>query len=358
MTLAAILVALSAPIATAQESFGREDVIGLAPDDVGVEDIGRLFTREFRPLVGSTNSVLSDPSNVRVGQQGRTHRELREVTTQAEVSANASVWGFTASGSTENATQHAYFRVVEVTELHTLDDRLAIPPAPGGAEWYVSAVYVGRLYEMHFWGSAQAVSGAIGGGFGPLSGSIEAFARESQLQFRARTIGLEPTDGQAIFASSESEIAERYRAVGSPRPILVRYSRVPRASRPVADANRPRRVTLVSVEFPATNPAINAGWDPGVNPPDIMVRVRHGGHMLVDAFGGTDRNPAQLDRLIGASLIVTPEDPLMFEFFDRELMSHDQARSLIVATLPDEDTDEFRPPPGTAGVRVVLRVGI
>lgn len=224
MTLAAILVALSASTATAQESFGREDVIGLAPDDVGVEDIGRLFTREFRPLVGATNNVLSDPSNVRVRQQGRTHRELREVTTQAEVSANASVWGFTASGSTENTTRHAYFRVVEVTELHTLDDRLAIPHVPGGAEWYVSAVYVGGLYEMHFWGSAQAVSGAIGGGFGPLSGSIEAFARDSQLQFRARTIGLEPTDGQAIFASSESEIAERYRAVGSPRTILVRYT--------------------------------------------------------------------------------------------------------------------------------------
>lgn len=78
--------------------------------------------------------------------------------------------------------------------------------------------------------------------------------------------------------------------------------------------------------------------------------------MLLDAFGGTDRNPAQLDRLVGASLIVTPEDPLMFEFFDRDLMSHDQAGNLIVAALPDEDTDEFRPPPGTAGVRVVMSI--
>lgn len=33
-TLAAILVGLFAPIATAQESFEREDVSGFAPDDV------------------------------------------------------------------------------------------------------------------------------------------------------------------------------------------------------------------------------------------------------------------------------------------------------------------------------------
>jgi hypothetical protein len=36
------------------------------------------FTRDFRPFVGSTNSVLREKSNVRVGQ-GTTRRELREV---------------------------------------------------------------------------------------------------------------------------------------------------------------------------------------------------------------------------------------------------------------------------------------
>jgi len=93
-TLAVVLVAFFLPIASAQESFGREVETGLALDELGVEDISRLFTRDFRPLVGATNSVLGDLANVRVRQQGCMSPELREVTTQAEVSANAGVWGF------------------------------------------------------------------------------------------------------------------------------------------------------------------------------------------------------------------------------------------------------------------------
>lgn len=108
MALSAGLIALFTSVAVAQEPYGREDVVGLAPDDVGVEEIGRLFTREFRPLVGATNNVLSDPANVRIRQQGTTSRELPEVTTQAEVSVDACAMHTEVSGSYDSAKRHPY----------------------------------------------------------------------------------------------------------------------------------------------------------------------------------------------------------------------------------------------------------
>ncbi len=345
----------------AQESRGREDILAAASDDIGPGDVGRLFTARFRPLVGATNSVLpagGTTGAIRHLRRSTTERELAVVRSRLELQANARAWGI--GGASTDVTlwnHHAYFRAVSIEDIYEMDDRLAIPTVPEGAEWYISAVYVGRLYEVHFTSASSSLEGRIHASMLGGSGSISGFAQRLGLDFHARTVGLEPRSDNALFASSDAEMRQRYRASGPPRPILVQYSRVPASARPRAATNRPRHVELLSVRFPDRNPQRNTAWDAFGGKPDILVRVTQGNRVLLDRFGGRDKNPATFsDAVIGNALVVTPQQPLVFTFADRDLAANDDAGTLVLQSLPDHDEREYSPPPGGRGVRVVLRV--
>lgn len=145
---ATVIAAFFVSHVSAQDADGREDVLAAAPDDIGVEDIGRLFTRDFRPLVGGTNSVLPRPGQgLRAPRPlGTTDRVLRVVETEWELRANARVWGLGGASLGAGAeNRHAYFRAIALETLHEIDPRLAVPSVPEGAEWYVSAVYVNGI---------------------------------------------------------------------------------------------------------------------------------------------------------------------------------------------------------------------
>ncbi|MCZ7684436.1 MAG: hypothetical protein M5U28_38990 [Sandaracinaceae bacterium] len=334
---------------------GRIDVRAAAPDDIGPEDVGRLYTREFRRIIGGTNSVLpGDGTGVRVARRATTDRVLTTVESEYELAANARVWGLgSARASTADVTRHGYYRAYAIEEIHMMDDRLAVPAVPGGAEWYVSAVYVGRLIEVHFWSNTANIAGALSGTALVGSASIEGFARQHRLQFRIRTVGLEPAGDDALFAATPSEMRAAYRETGQPTAVLVQYSRVPRTSLPQVQGPAGSRVVLSTISFPQRKPS-GTSWDAFGNAPDIMVRVSQGGTVLLDRFIGQDILEANPDLVIGEAITVSAESPLIFQFTDRDVASHDDAGQAIVTAL--DPPGSRMTVVGSIGVRVVLSI--
>lgn len=281
---------------------------------------------------------------------------MRVTESAVEVAANARAWGIgSAQLEAEDHARHAFFRAYEVHEIHRLDDRVAIPAVPSGAAWYVSAVYVGRLYEVHFHSRNRAIDARVTAQALVGSGSVQAFARENQLEFHARTIGLAPQGDDALFASSDAEMREHYAARGPLQPILVQFSRVPESSRPQIAASGPLTVKLVSVEFPERNPARGTSWDPLGGRPEIIVRVRQSGRILLDVQGSRDTLHAEFDRVIGERLTVDGENPLILEFADRDMAAHDEAGDMVLAAIPSDEGSRFTRT-SDGGVRVVFEI--
>ena len=263
-------------------------------------------------------------------------------------------WTSRASLTTAQASQHAYYRAYQVAEIRSVDDRIAIPAVPAGAEWYVSGIYVGRLIETHFWSRDGAIGGSLEAEGIIGSASIAGFARDHALEFHVRTLGLEPQGDDALFASTPGEMRAAYAEAGGPVPILVRFSRVPRSSMPVAGVEAPRQLSLVSVSFPQRNPARGTAWDVLGGNPDILVRVQQGGTTLLDRFLVQDQLEWHGNEVIGNAIVVTPDAPLVFTFTDLDMANHDAAGSTIVTMLPGiGETSTFTATEG--GVTIQLR---
>lgn len=267
--------ALMPTSASAQELYGRDDVLARAPLGMGADAVGRFYDSDFRPLVGGAQQIPHTPEQAAAVPVGYTRRDFRVVQTQAELQANASAWGVTGSVTAADASRHAYFRAYTIETMTALSDTVELPEVvPARAAYYVSAVFIGRLFEAHF--TSRSTSGSISAGADGLvaSGGIEAWASEQNLEVQIDGLGLEAIDDSALFAQTQSEVTRHYRASGEPRAIFVRFSRVPTARRASAPGATARyTIQLDQIVFPQIRPGYGTRWDAFGGDPDITVEV-------------------------------------------------------------------------------------
>jgi len=322
-----------------------------APLEMSPDDLGRYYDANLRPLQSKVPT-----SNARVIQTGETQRELKQVQNDLELKANAQAWGLaSASAGINISKQHAYYRAIQIDRVHHLD---GVPPgveAPTDAAYYVSAVYMGRMYEVHFSGTSESVNAAISGTTGVYSGGLDAWASQHHVEFKARTVGLQPRESGngAIFASSDNEIQEGYTDEGPLRAVKFRLSQVP--GRHAQQVTGTWKVTLVGVQYPQLK-ANRKAWDVFGNAPDPMIQVT-GVATWQGRSPRDDTYEVQFDQVLGKGLTINSRTPLFIEAFDRDMSDHDSAGKVTITGPQDgEREDDLIWFTTRDGVRIGLRM--
>lgn len=364
---AQLVIAQEGPLAPPPTAApqARVDVVAAAPDDVTTEALGHLYDERFRPLVGAGSSIPS--GQLVTVPRGTTQRILQMIESATELQANARAWGIEAQLRAQTGRQHAYYRAVEIERIVQLSDTVPIPAVPATARYYLSAVYMGRLFEARFSGAQQAFGGGLSLSGVVGSGSIASWATGRQLQFEFRTIGFEPTSDDALFARTDAEMRQRYRATGETRAILARYSRLPTSSLPTIattpTGQRRFRVALTRVRFPDRNGG--SAWDFGGGAPEIMARISQGRRVLLNVRGRQNSvlyEPSP-PRPIAESVVVSAGAPLTVTLWDEDVSSHDSAGVISITSLtttavaempPDGEERTFSAP--QTGAQVTLRI--
>lgn len=303
-----------------------------APLGMSPADLGRFYDVNLRPLQSRVPA-----SSARIVPAGETQRELRQVQSDLELRANAQAWGLaSASAGLDISRQHAYYRAIQIDEVHQIDGVPAGVEPPPDASYYVSAVYMGRMYEVHFSGSTTSVESAIKGTSGVYSGGLDAWSSEHNVEFKARTVGLRPKNSGngAIFASSDSEIQEKYEDAGPLKAVKFRLSQVPgRHAQQVAGR---WHVTLVRVDYPRLKGNTKA-WDLFGNAPDPAIKVR--GVATWQGTGADDSFQSEFNQVLGTNLAINTRTPLEIEAYDRDVSAHDSAGKVTITGPQDGERD-------------------
>ncbi|MBX3276278.1 MAG: hypothetical protein KF729_38855 [Sandaracinaceae bacterium] len=357
--------------AAAQEAlYARDDVLARAPLGVGPEHVGRFYDVDFRPLVGGANTLVPDPTHVQTIPVAHTRRVFRALQSEAELRANAGAWGIAGRVSTADVSRHAYFRAYQLDMLTQVNESIPMPAVvPARAAYYVSGVFVGRMIEAHFSSNSTRTMAGLEASFGAASGGIETWAQQQQVSVQIDTLGLEPSDSDALFAQTQGDVQRLYRANGPPRAIFVRFTRVPSNLRAQTLTEVvPYRITVDRVVFPQTNPARNTAWDGFGGRPDITFRVVLDGRTIYEPTAAArDTFVRDLARERGSgsprvgvidSVSIAATSVLDFQFFDQDLTASgwDRAGSLIVTAADLASVEGSREFAVGNGVRFTLSV--
>lgn len=304
----------------ASASPARVDVVtASAPTNMDQHDLGRFFDANLRPMEATADVER------RTFNPGETSRVLQTVRSEIEFKANASAWGIggVSAGANYNST-HAYFRAIQIDQLYEATQANFDQHVPEGATYYVSAIYMGHMYEVTFSGEASSVSAAMDATAGVYEGGLSAWAASNKVEFKARTVGLTPKQNStgAIFASSDAEIRQNYEVGGTSRAIMFRLSEVP--GRNEATPENRWIVTVVEVRFPTTKPK-NQAWD-FMGLPDPWIKVT--GPTTWDSYRN-DTLKAQFNHELG-TFTLGKQNPLQIQLFDRDTSAHDFAGRLTV----------------------------
>lgn len=339
-----MMVLASAAHAAAQEELapGPGHPIRATAPRVGPDDLGRAYDAGFSPLRGS-RAIEVESTALVVREVVETEHGYSVVQEEEELLANAGVWGLGRAGvSRTSGRMHAYFRAAQIRRVVELplDATMSAHPPPE-ARYYLAAIYYGHLYEMRFSGTNDTIRAGLSAIFP--GGSVDAGGGVSQsgVEFHARGIGLTPVDGRAIFASSDSEISQMYRADGEPQPIFVAYARIPG----VAPVGPDRLVVrLDSVQFTRAR-----SWD-AIGGPDIRVLVEFGGATVLDYIAPRDQYEITLggaQAVLGNGITPSADNPLRFRFWDVDISANDFAGEVFVSELsPHPEPRRFRTPNG------------
>lgn len=345
-------------------SAGVHGLIAGAPVDTPPDALlGSLYDADFRRVDGRVHSTAGAPQT---NPTSRVEVQYRALESESELRANASVWGIGGSLSQAAAVRHAYYRAFAVTERAELGEHLVPVNVSARATYYISAVLVGRLYEMHLSGSSSAVTAAVEGRWGPAEGGVAQSDSASGLQYSTRAIGFRAPEGLSVVRT-EAEVRNTFLEDGPTVPILVVYSRVPDNFR---QATRARRFEIVveTVVFPARkNAGQGAAWDAFDGLPEIAILV-HGANLGDQRLSRTcprDRLSCDLDWTIPHEIVLATDTPLWMTFFDVDVSENDPAGDigLSLGPLTDDRSTQEMPPGGlerqfttNQGVQVTLRV--
>lgn len=133
----------------------QDEVVSVTRRAYGPDDVGRLVDANWNP-VGRTRL----PVEVLTGPGNGVDREVRSSLGPNEVTANASA--FPAAAAMRRAQANGYVRVMDIETVYQTDpSSLGTIPAGTEGQFYIHAVYVGRVHQRQFFGATNEVSGAV-----------------------------------------------------------------------------------------------------------------------------------------------------------------------------------------------------
>jgi hypothetical protein len=155
------------------------------------------------------------------------------IDTMRGFNAQASAWGLISAGAgTTSTTRYASYRAYNISSVLEIDDATAMRVAPKGAGYYLWRLHMGHSFEMVVSGDAgdeRTFTASVKASFFGAGGGISAFAQSHNLQTTAFGRGLDPTNGQALFAKTADEIESSYTMSGDPVPVFAEYRSIPGA---------------------------------------------------------------------------------------------------------------------------------
>lgn len=211
-------------------------MLALAPMGISEAQLGRPLDAHFEAFAGQDGERLFPRGQIR--KQGL-HQMEHSITAmesrrswEANIGVSAAVWGVSASGGQGSTKRFASYRASQLVESREIDDATEMRPPPPNAVWYVSRLFYGRSYELVFSGDARTFNAAVRARLYFATGGVKMFSETNKIEVKAQGRGLEPANGEAIFATNADEIQKGYRQAGEPVPVMVEYRTIPRACVP------------------------------------------------------------------------------------------------------------------------------
>ncbi|HUJ59991.1 MAG TPA: hypothetical protein VLX92_15910 [Kofleriaceae bacterium] len=208
-------------VATAQLGTG-DALLGTTADVVFDQVNGDTI---FRARSNGTGLVQTPVDQIMVGWV--------QAETTNQLAANIAGWGLTeAALGADNTTRYMSMRAYQIDYYEDVDLTMPDKTAPPTAVYFVSKIYFGHSYEALFSGSESTFTAAVAATLPEASGSIMATAQSDNLMATNVGRGLVPTSGDAIFATSQSDVMADYTASGPSVPIFIEYRLVPGVAEP------------------------------------------------------------------------------------------------------------------------------
>jgi hypothetical protein len=265
--------------------------------------------------------------------------------------AHASAWGVEGNVGSASTQRFASYRAMIVRDVYEIDDTTAMRRAPNDAVYYPARIYFGHIYEVVLSGTENSFNAGVAAELAIVTVGIQQFAHQHDLKLQAMGRGLAPKDERAIFARTEREIQNSYKADGGAAvPILVEWRIIPGRSarqRPIewkslekgcageTGCEPCQRWSFVSIEYtaPGSKSSGNA-WDADGSPPDLALSIRVGPNPR-----GTpkqqDRSTARWD--LDPPIEADTNETIMVVATDADLMVNDPVANVsekVPATLP------------------------
>ena len=215
-----------------KRASNRYTVEAIAPLDITVNDLGRVYDKNFNKLHGGKSKELFLNSRQHnVSELHAMEHRLIEIDDSLKLAANLKVWKISAGVEYGSDNRYLSYRVMQITHKIGFDEDVIQGDPPSVASFYLAEIYFGHLYEAVFWEDKKHLTAGVKAEVFDAEGSIEAFNKSRKLNLRVIGRGLVPKKKDAIFAKSRSEIEGSYSASSKAVPIMVSYRMMPGVSR-------------------------------------------------------------------------------------------------------------------------------
>ena len=219
-----------------------------APTGMGEQSLGRAVDANFNEIPG-VPPLFTSESVSRTPLNGMRH-EFREVLSETEFAANAHAWKvFNANIGASTGMHHATYRAYQTSYSAQIDSKYQMAPPPPNAAYYIAQVEFGHSFEAVISGDWNRFNARVGLDLKKWGGDIGAFAGQHGLDYTAAGSGMQPLNGQAIFAQDQTSVQQHYAAVGPPVAIFVSYQPIRGAIPPGNPTMTGPAVVNVVVQF-------------------------------------------------------------------------------------------------------------
>jgi hypothetical protein len=222
--------------ATCEDAGATIALQASAPIGVGEQHLGIPYTSKFESYAGADGQSLFPQGKVLITKLNIIEHATVTMNDTRGFDAEAGGWGVSVTAGAKSTDRFGAYRAYQLSEVHEIDDRTALRTPPSGAAYYLSKIYYGHSFEMVVRGSEREFHAGVKAKFLSAGGSITGFARNNSLNVSANGRGMEPVNGDAIFAKTGEQVEAAYKATGDPVPIFAEYKSIPRACVPPTDA--------------------------------------------------------------------------------------------------------------------------
>jgi len=256
-----------------------EVFITVAPRGMNCDMLGKPFDRNFAQIPAG-RIFKREPKVFEVPQHSFSH-QFRLLESEYEIDAAVRIFNLQAQAF--NSTAYAIYSAQQISTACVLNEDVApTPPWPSDAIFYPIKMYRGRIYSVALAGHSSRLNAQAESSILSFGGNINAYAKRSQLTFRAYAKGLKPRSNTAIFAKTPSEIEKNYVQTSDPSSpvILVEWRLLPGRKNKKTPHKKPKPSTCTVIELykirwdiPPRKPN-GYSWDWGFNSvPDVEVFI-------------------------------------------------------------------------------------